>query len=30
MLTGAFQQTNKFVEAAARASGASLKTPERV
>jgi NAD(P)-dependent dehydrogenase (short-subunit alcohol dehydrogenase family) len=30
MLTGAFQQTNKFVEAAARAAGISLKARERV
>jgi NAD(P)-dependent dehydrogenase (short-subunit alcohol dehydrogenase family) len=30
ILTGAFQQTNKFIEAAARASGVSLKTQERV
>jgi NAD(P)-dependent dehydrogenase (short-subunit alcohol dehydrogenase family) len=29
MLTGAFQQTNKFVEAAARAAGLSLKERER-
>ncbi|GAC1337124.1 MAG: SDR family NAD(P)-dependent oxidoreductase [Beijerinckiaceae bacterium] len=30
MLTGAFQQTNKFVEAAARAAGISLRAPEKV
>jgi NAD(P)-dependent dehydrogenase (short-subunit alcohol dehydrogenase family) len=30
ILTGAFQQTNKFVEAAARASNVSLKTRERL
>jgi hypothetical protein len=30
MLTGAFQQTNKFVEAAARAVGVSLKAREPV
>jgi hypothetical protein len=30
MLTGAFQQTNKFVEAAARATGVSLQSRERV
>jgi NAD(P)-dependent dehydrogenase (short-subunit alcohol dehydrogenase family) len=30
MLTGAFQQTNKFVETAARAAGVSLRARERV
>jgi NAD(P)-dependent dehydrogenase (short-subunit alcohol dehydrogenase family) len=30
MLTGAFQQTNKFVEGAARATGTALKPRERV
>jgi NAD(P)-dependent dehydrogenase (short-subunit alcohol dehydrogenase family) len=30
MLTGAFQQTNKFVEAAAHATGVSLQSRERV
>jgi hypothetical protein len=30
MLTGAFQQTNKFVEAAARAAGMALKAREPV
>jgi hypothetical protein len=30
MLTGAFQQTNKFVESGARAAGVSLRARERV